>query len=391
MTSRALYPLGSWLTWALLVPLALLGAGFVTVVMTDIDDLVFDNPQLWWLGGAGPAVGLLVLYGMSRRRRALDRFTSPQLAPLLAARISPGRQAFRAALPATAVLMIAAALIGPRWGLYWEKQTVHGVDIVVAIDVSRSMLADDVEPNRLERAKREIRQQLVERPVFQRANRLALMAFAGSTSLKIPLSTDHLAFLSKLEAIHVGSAPRGGTAIGQAIQKATDLFARSPQEVQSGLPSTKMILLLTDGEDHEGGPVEAAQAAFEEHGIRVFTVGVGDAARTVGARVPAGKGNRPLLHDGQIVFSKLDVEGLRKIAVAAGGQYAPIRDFHRLVNAMAGLKKTELTTEERLRHRPRYQWFLTMALILLGLETIISDRRASVENLPRRVWQQEFE
>ena len=385
MTRRVLYPLSTWIAWALLLPLVLMTLGFVVVATTDAHTLLLDNPHLWWLGGAGPLAGLLVLYGVARRRGALERFTSAELAPLLAARTSPSRQALRASLVVTGVLLIVAAVIGPRWGMHLEKQKVRGVDIVVALDVSRSMLAEDVQPNRLQRARRDIRQQLTERAVFQHAHRLALVAFAGSTSLKAPLTTDHISFRSKLEAIIVGSAPRGGTAIAQVIRSATDLFAKSPQE------ATKVILLFSDGEDHEGGPVEAAKIALEEHGIRTFTIGVGDPARTVGVQVPVGEDGtrKPLLYDGQIVFSKLDVAGLQQIADAGGGRFAVIHDLHRLVEAIAGMRKAELATEERIRHKPRYQWFLAVALVLLGLETMISERRSSVADLPQRVWQQE--
>jgi len=194
-----------------------------------------------------------------------------------------------------------------------------------------------------------------------------------------------MAFRSKLEAVRVGDAPRGGTAIGEAIREATDLFVKSPEQ------ATKIILLFTDGEDHEGGAVEAATAAFEEHNIRVYPIGVGDPMRTVGVQVPAGADERgkPLLYDGQIVFSKLDVPGLQRIAEAGGGQFATIQDLHRVVDVIAGMRKVELTTEERVRHTPRYQWFVAAALLLLGLETLIHERRSSVEKRAQRVWQQE--
>ncbi len=413
MTRRSLYPMSIWIAWVILLPLALIALGFALFATTDADTLLFDNARLWWLGGLGPVAGLVVIFGVTRRRRALERFcgtdrssgtdfpvghTDPApLAPLLAARVSPSRQAIRAAMIVVATLMVATAVIGPRWGIYLEKQKVYGVDIVVALDVSRSMLARDVDPNRLERAKREIRQQLTERAVFQHANRLALLAFAGSTSLRLPLTTDHLAFRSKLETIRVGSAPRGGTAIAEAIRAATDLFARSPEE------ATKIILLFTDGEDHTGGPVEAAKVAFEVHGIRTFAIGVGDPARTVGVQVPIAVDDKnvrptrqsidgrskPLLHDGQIVFSKLDVAGLLQIADAGEGEFAPLPDLNRLVDALAGMRKTRLTADERIRHKPRYQWFLAIALAMLGLETMINERRSSITDVPQRIWQQE--
>ena len=284
-----------------------------------------------------------------------------------------------------AVVMLVAAILGPRWGIYMEKRSVYGVDIVVAVDVSRSMLAQDIEPSRLERVRREIRQQLTERRVFQGAHRLALLAFAGSTSLSVPLTTDHLAFRSKLTDLSIHSAPRGGTVITRAIRAAGDLFAKSPEE------ATKIILLFTDGEDHEGNPVEAAAEAYANHGIRLFTIGAGDAGGTFGAEVPAsdtGDGTH-VLYDGQIVFSKLDVAGLRQIAEAGHGEYAPVQDLHLLVDAIAKMRRAELSTEERQRHKPRYQWFLAMALLLLGLETMLSDHSKHDEGLPRRAWQVE--
>lgn len=384
MIRRTLYPKPIWVSWVLVLPLALIALGLALVATTERDALLFDASHLWWLGGVGPVAGLMILWSVSRRRQALERLTSSRLAPLLAWQVQPGRQAFRAALFVIALLLLGAAIVGPRWGKYLEKQRVFGVDIVVALDVSRSMLARDVRPNRMEVAKELIRQQLTERPVFGHTNRLALMAFAGSTSLRLPLTTDHLAFRSKLEQVHIGAAPRGGTAIAQAIEKATDLFAKSPRG------ATKIILLFTDGEDHEGDPVEAARRAFEEQGIRTFTIGVGDPSRTVGAQVPesAGPGSKPLLHDGQIVFSRLDVAGLQNITRAGGGQFAPIHELHRLVNAVAAMHRTHLTTEERIRHRPRYQWFLAAALLLLMLETIVSET-GTVEAAPMRLWQQE--
>ncbi len=385
MNRRALYPWSTWVAWMLGLPLCLIALGAVLAATTDVAALAFDHPDLWWLCGVGPLVGCLYLYGVAGRRRAMNRFTSARLAPLLVRRISPSRQAFRAGMMVGAALLIAGALIGPRWGLYLEKQKVYGVDIVVALDVSRSMLARDVRPNRIELAKQRIREQLTERAVFARSHRLALIAFAGSTSLKLPLTTDHNAFRTKLEALTVGSAPRGGTAIGEAIRKAGDLLAGSPQD------ASKIVLLFTDGEDHEGGPIEAAKVAWNEQRIRVYCVGVGDPALTVGAQVPGPESGltRPLLHDGQIVFSRLDVTGLRQIAEAGQGWYRPLGDLGLLVDAIAAMRKTELTTEERMRHRPQYQWFLSAALILLCLEPLVAERRATEGDLPQRIWQQE--
>ena len=382
--NQRLYPLSAWLVWVAILPGVLLATAVALVVTAERGVLLFDNPDLWWVAAAAPVGGLLFLYGVVRRRKALARFASERLAPLLTRNVHASKQALRSGLVVTAILLVSAALIGPRWGIYLEKQRIFGRDIVVALDVSRSMLATDVEPNRLDHAKQQIRQQLTERGTFQQSNRLALLAFAGSTSLRLPLTTDTLAFRSKLEGVHVGSAPRGGTAIGEAIRASVELFAKSPKE------ATKIILLFTDGEDHEGGPVDAAKEAWTKHGIKVYTIGVGDPARTVGAQVPIALGSKkPLLHEGQIVFSRLDVQGLRAIAQAGAGLFAGVSDLFGVVNHIATTKKAELSTQERMRHRPRYPWFVAAALLLLYLETLITELRPVQTDQPQRIWQQE--
>lgn len=384
MKKASPYPNSIWLPWIVGVPFALILVGFVLVVL-NADELEFDKAQWWWLVGVGPLAWLIVWWGVTRRRQALTNFTSQQLAPLLTQGLTASRQAFRSALMICAMLLIAAAIIGPRWGIYLEKQKVYGIDIVVALDVSRSMLAQDVKPNRLELAKQIIRQQLTERTVFGHTNRTALITFAGSTSLKVPLTTDHLTFRNRLRTIQVGSAPRGGTALAKAIEAATDLFAKSPEQ------ATKIILLLTDGEDHEGDPIQAAQQAYKEFGIRTFAIGVGDPSLPAGAQIPVVEGGRvkPLVYEGQIVFTKLDIPGLQSIGRAGEGRYAPIRDLPRLVDAIAGRYRTELSTEQRTLHKPRYQWLLAAALIMLMIESLIRERGFSKDAHPQRVWQQE--
>ena len=376
------YPLYFWAFWVLGLPFALLLAGLLLTATAKADALHFDGAELWWLLAAIPVAGGIAVGGGWRRRKAMESFASAELAPLLADRFSGAKAVARATILVVAVLLIVVAVLGPRWGMYLEKQKAYGVDVVVAVDVSRSMLARDVQPSRLERAKTELRQQLTERGVFKGGSRLALLAFAGSTSLKLPLTTDHYAFRSKLEALDVGSAPRGGTAIAEAIRSAGELFSKSPAD------ATRIILVLTDGEDHVGGPIEAAQEVHKTYGAAVFCVGVGDPARTAGAEVP-GPAGQVMLQDGQIVFSKLQADALRKISEAGKGTYAGIDAFPRLVTQLGGMKKAELTVEERMRHRPQYQWFLAAAILLLLVQAGMSEARPQASTTPVRTWQLE--
>lgn len=382
---RELYPMTPWLIATVVLPIVLVAAGLLVVVSVDRATLAFDGSAYWWVLALVPLFGALMLFGAVRNRRAMERFAGVELGSLLCPRLSPGRKIVRGALMICGLLFLAAAILGPRWGMYLDKQKIRGVDIVVALDVSRSMLARDLEPNRLERAKLELKQQLTERGVFRGTNRLGLIAFAGATSLRLPLTTDHSAFRTKLDQLRVGSVSRGGTAIAKAIDAATDLFAVSPAD------ATKIILLVTDGEDHEGQPTEAAQAAFKEHGIRVYTVAAGDPASTVGAQVPTNEspGAPPMLHEGQIVFSKVSDEELKAIAAASEGEYVPLESFNRMVARMAALEGKELGTEERMRQRPQYQWFAAMCLILLFWEAALSEIAPRREDEPVRTWQQE--
>lgn len=385
MSRQAIYSIRAWLVFGLMLPAALVLLGVGVLALTESGEVPFDNPDLWWLVAAVPFAGLLQLFSVWRKRRGMDRFMSRQVAPLLADRVSLGKQACKTGLLVCSVVFLIAAILGPRWGIYLEKEKVRGVDIVAALDVSRSMLANDVKPNRLRKAKELMRQQLTERAVFQGAHRLGLLAFAGSASVRLPLTTDHLAFRSKLDSLRVGGVSRGGTDIGAAIVRATDLFAKSPEQ------ATKIILLFTDGEDLEGRGAEAARQAYEEYGIQVFAIGIGDPTLTAGARVPSGQTgkDKPLLHDGQIVFSKVDTAGLRAIAETSGGRFAMLDDLSVLVDYIANMRGMELSAEERMRHKPRYQWLLLAALILLGTESLLGERKASVVDQPKRIWQQE--
>lgn len=363
MSRKPVYPWWTWLAWTLIVPTAIIALAVATWAFTEVGDFAYDGMPYAWLLAAAPAAGAVMLLGLWRRRRGLVRFADA-LAPALATQVQPWRQAARAGLAVLAVLMVSLALIGPRWGTYFEKLEAYGVDIVVALDVSRSMLAEDVTPNRLDRAKQEL-----VRLTFNPSNRLGLLAFAGSAAMKVPLTLDHAFFVNALNMIDLNSAPRGGTAISEAIYSAADFFAASPPK------ASKIILVCTDGEDHEGDPLLAAQDVFKQYGIRVFTVGVGDPDSPSGAVVPSSRRGQPLTHEGQIVYSRLNMESLARIAAAADGASVPVEGFRSLVSRIDQLEKDRLSSEERKRQRPRYQLFLALGLAALLAEPMIRERR----------------
>ena len=282
--------------------------------------------------------------------------------------LSPARQKFRLALLLAALAGVLAALAGPRWGFSWEEARQRGLDIVVAVDTSRSMLARDVPPNRLDKAK------LAAFDLMRQAknDRLGLVAFAGSAFLQCPLTVDDEAFRQNLEAVQVGIIPEGGTALSEAIHAALGAFA-------TGNNNHKALVLFTDGDDHDedkvtmGAAKEAADA-----GLRIFTVGVGTAAGEL-LQVTDDKGNTSFIkdEDGNVVKSHLNEELLRNIATVTGGFYIPLVGADPMEvlysKGLAPLPKSEANVKLTRVYRERYHWFLGFAVLGLAAEMLLPD------------------
>ncbi len=333
----------------------------------------FEHRELLHLLWLVPVLGLVFVYGFARKSQALRRFASAHLLGHLTPHVSPGRQRLKGALVLAAAAMLAVAATGPRWGQEYRALPRKGIDLMVALDVSRSMLAQDVVPNRLERAKEELKD-LVD---VLSGDRIGLVTFAGAASLACPLTINYGAFRMVLDEVDVKSAPRGGTLIGDAVRLAADSFVDRIKE-------HKAILVITDGEDHESYPVEAARSAYETQGIRVFTIGLGDPRQ--GARIPAGAEERQyLVHDGQEVWSRMDPKDLEEMAAVAGGAYfgaatrdIDFREVYRVIDSKVRERELEVSQKQVLI--PRFMWFAGAALALLMLEILIAERRA-----PRKV------
>jgi len=213
--------------------------------------------------GLVPLLVAFLVWAHRRRERDLDAFVAAALLPAVAPERDPRRRPARAAVLVLAVLCLGLTLGGPMWGFRWEEVRRQGIDLVIAIDTSRSMLATDVKPNRLARAKLAVQDLVAE----LHGDRVALVAFAGSAFLQCPLTLDYGAFAQSLDAVDVGLIPRGGTALTAAIDASLEAF-----EGRQG--SHQAVVLITDGEDHEGDVKEAAKRAADR-GVKIYTVGIG--------------------------------------------------------------------------------------------------------------------
>ena len=234
--------------------------------------MYWENPSFLWGLWVLPVVAGLLLYAHRRRKAAARKFADAAMVARLMPAFHGARPWGKGLLLLAGLGLLVVATARPRFGEYFEVVSQRGVDLFVLLDVSRSMLAEDVAPSRLERAKSDIRD-LLSRLI---RDRVALVVFAGKTAVKAPLTNDHGFFLSVLDEIDTDSAPRGGSHIGDGIRKCLEILPSDENRDQ-------VIILITDGEDHESFPLEAAHQA-RERGVKIIAVGLGDAKD--GARVP---------------------------------------------------------------------------------------------------------
>jgi Ca-activated chloride channel family protein len=328
-------------------------------------------PMLHLLWGA-PLLLAAYLYAAHRRRRALEQFADVGLLQRLSRSVSPARRRLKAALVLVAFALIAAALARPAWNPQPKTLRRQGRDVVFVLDVSKSMLAEDLAPNRLQRAKIAIRD-CVDR---LQGDRVAIVAFAGTAAVKCPLTLDYGFFRAMLEDLSTGSIDRGGTQIGDAVRT----VLRSVFDDQE--KRYKDILLITDGEDHDTFPVQAAEEAGRR-GIRLIAIGLGDADQ--GRRIPVtdAAGRRSfLIYQGREIWSRLDADTLRKMALATpGGRFLHVPpdstiDLGQVYTDMVlGAEKKELESKTVKRYEEKFQIFMAIAWVLLCIECLVGERR----------------
>lgn len=317
----------------------------------------------WLLPLAGVA---LALYGR-QKKRAMERFADPGLLAQLTGQDLKRRRFFKGLFLLTALALMLFALAGPRWGSHYQEVSQKGVDIMILVDVSPSMRVEDIKPDRLERARREILDFLT---VVQ-GDRVGLVAFSGAAFVQCPLTLDYGALDMFLGQLEPDLIPVPGTDLGAAIETGLSSFDFKAE-------TDKVILLITDGEDNEGKGLAAASQAAEK-GVKIFVFGMGE---TSGGPVPAsdGKGGFKKDKEGKLILSKLEEESLRRIASATGGTYARsvAGDLDLDILYFDGIKsRTEAQTLKSGKikvYEERFPIFLLAAFVFLVLEDLLPER-----------------
>src|SRR5438874_159416 len=328
----------------------------------------FGAPQ--WLWGLLLIPALVALFIRAERHGIirLREFVSARLLPQLAGTVNRPRRVLRFALQLLGLALAVISLAQPRWGYTFEDVKRKGLDLLIAIDTSRSMLSNDVQPNRLERVKLAARGLINE----LQGDRVGLIAFAGRAFLQAPLTIDYEAVMESIKDLDTKTIPEGGTNISEAISLATQSFGKSAM-------GNRALVIFTDGEELSGDAVKSAKTAADA-GVRIFTIGVGTPA---GSLIPVNgeDGETTFVKDsaGQVVKSKLDDKRLREIAQAAGGFYLHLENGPRTMRQLhdEGLAKMQAAEMDvRLSRRPieRYEWPLGAALIALALSILIPER-----------------
>ena len=329
----------------------------------------FGAPEWFWALLVIPVLIALFLRAEHRSAIKLRAFVAPRLLDQLGATVSKARRRLRFALLLAAIALALVSLTKPRWGYTYEDVKRKGLDLIIAVDTSRSMLANDVQPNRLERVKLAAQDLITE----LRGDRVGLIAFAGRAFLQAPLTIDYDAAVAALTELDTNIIPEGGTNISEAIDLAVKTYGKSAI-------GNRALIIFTDGEELAGDALKVAKAAADA-GVRIFTVGVGTPEGSLIPLTQAGGGTSFVKDSsGQVVKSKLDEKRLREIAETTGGIFLPLENgpasMQRLYREGIG-KMQAADIDARTARRPieRYQWPLAAALLALATSLLINERK----------------
>ena len=329
----------------------------------------FGHPIWLWGLLVLPALAFFFARAEQHGAEKLRRFVAARLLPQLAGTVNRPRRIVRFILLLLVLALVIVSLARPPWGYAFDEVKRKGLDLLLAVDVSRSMLSNDVQPNRLERVKLATQDLLSE----LQGDRVGLIAFAGKAFLQAPLTIDYDAAVDSINELDTKIIPEGGTNISDAIALAIRTFGKSAT-------GNRALIIFTDGEELSGDAVRAAKAAADA-GVRIFTVGVGT---PLGSLIPiqGESGGTAFVKDaqGQVVKSKLDEARLREVAQAAGGFYVHLENGPRTMRQLFsdGLAKMQVADiNARLSRRPieRYEWPLSVAILLFAFALLINDRK----------------
>ncbi len=328
---------------------------------------------LYALAAVPMTIGLY-LWSAWKRRSVLRRFGDRRLVRQLAATVSARRRRWKSALIVLGFGMITIALAGPRFGTKLREFKREGVDLVIALDVSQSMLAEDVLPNRLTRAKYEIEKLLD----HLEGDRVGLVLFAGDAFVQCPLTTDYSAVRLFLDIAHPSQIPTPGTDFSAALNRTIQVFQGSETQTDGETDVTRALLIVSDGENH--AEIEEAQLAARQAGLVIYATGVGE---TKGVPIPVYQRNRRVGfkkdRDGNTVITRLEESILQDLA-RDGGYFRITRtssSLQDIVRALRRLDRRALEVEMFEEYEEKYQWPLAIGIILLLVEVLIPDRTRS--------------
>jgi Ca-activated chloride channel homolog len=327
----------------------------------------FANPDFLYLLLLLPVMMVLFIVNEMRRKKTIKKIGDEVLVNKLLPELSMIRPSIKFIFQLISIAIVIVILARPQFGSKLENVKKEGVEVIIALDVSNSMLAEDIQPNRLTRAK-----QALTRLIDNLDNdKIGLIVFAGDAYTQIPITTDYISAKMFLSAINPEMVPKQGTAIGAVI----DLGMRS---FSPGEGKSKAMIIITDGENHEDDPVSRAAEALKA-GIVIHTIGIGS---TEGVPVPVTQGGkREYLKDvdGNTVITKLDEDILKKIAISAGGNYVRASNSNigldEVFSEIKKMKKQDMESTMYTEYNDQFQIFAAVALFLLLLDFIIMERK----------------
>jgi Ca-activated chloride channel homolog len=329
----------------------------------------FQHPSMIYLLALAPV--LLILYYMMRRwkKQSIQKFGNPHLVQRLFPDVSVSRPGIKFWILWTGFILMVVGVCGPLIGSKLEEVKRKGSDIIICMDVSNSMNAEDIRPNRLERSKQAV-SRLIDR---LEGDRIGIVVFAGDAYMQLPITTDYAAAKLFLSQVETDIVPKQGTAIGAAIDMASTSFTDT-------IKKHSAIVVITDGENHEDDAIESAKSAAEQ-GIKVYTIGMGSAN---GAPIPIyNNGTRVGFrqdNSGATVISKLDQNMLNEIADAGKGRFIQATNsddgLDLILKELNGLDKKEFKAKMYTDYENQFQYFLAGAFILLIIDFLLGEKKS---------------